>query len=150
MRRDWAKANADTLVHYLQAYIEGLRWALDPANKTEAIKLLADGLKLPPDVAERTYAIATDPAEGLAKDARFDVAGFENVLALRASFEGGTPARQTNTSTFPITTARSPAYDGGRKIRCSQAPVRTILATMTRHRQPRTRPSTHPHAVDRR
>jgi ABC-type nitrate/sulfonate/bicarbonate transport system substrate-binding protein len=92
VRRDWAKANPETLVHYLQAYIEGLRWSLDPANKAEAVKLLADGLKLPPDIAERTYAIAADPAEGLAKDARFDVPGFKNVLAMRAAFEGGMPS----------------------------------------------------------
>ena len=27
------EANEDTLVKYLQAYIEGVRWMLDPANK---------------------------------------------------------------------------------------------------------------------
>ena len=35
--RDWAKANSDTLVRYLRAYIEGCRWALDPTNRTAAI-----------------------------------------------------------------------------------------------------------------
>ena len=67
--RDWAKANSDTLVRYIRANVEGLRWAFDPANKAETIQLLADRLKLSPDVAVRTYAVATDPAEGLAKDA---------------------------------------------------------------------------------
>jgi ABC-type nitrate/sulfonate/bicarbonate transport system substrate-binding protein len=90
--RSWAKDNSEVLVRYLQAYIEGLRWALDPANKTEAVKLLAEGLKFPPDIAERSYAVAIDPAEGLAKDGRFDLEGFRNVLKLRAEFEGGTPA----------------------------------------------------------
>ncbi len=75
--RDWATKNSDTLVKYLQAYIEGLRWSLDPKNKDEAIKLLADGLKLPPDVAATTYAVAVDPKEGLAKDAKFDMKGFQ-------------------------------------------------------------------------
>src|SRR6185436_16904119 len=88
----WARANAATLVRYLHAYVEGLRWALDPAHKAEAVRLLAEGLKLPPDVAERTYALAADPAEGLAKDARFDLEGFKNVLALRARFSGAAPA----------------------------------------------------------
>jgi ABC-type nitrate/sulfonate/bicarbonate transport system substrate-binding protein len=90
--RSWGKENSDVLVHYLQAYIEGLRWALDPANKTEAVKLLADGLKLPPDIAARTYVVAIDPAEGLAKEARFDLEGFRNVLKLRAEFTGAAPA----------------------------------------------------------
>ena len=31
--RAWAKQNEDTLVKYLQAYVEGVRWSLDPANK---------------------------------------------------------------------------------------------------------------------
>ena len=32
-----------TLVAYLAACIEGLRWSLDPANRTAAIGLYADG-----------------------------------------------------------------------------------------------------------
>jgi ABC-type nitrate/sulfonate/bicarbonate transport system substrate-binding protein len=86
--RDWAKANSDTLVRYISAYVEGRRWALDPANKTEAIALLSDRLKLTPQVAAQAYAVATDPTEGMAKDARFDMAGFRNVLKLRAEIEG--------------------------------------------------------------
>src|SRR5947207_3814856 len=35
--RSWGAANADTLVKYVQAYIEGLRWTLDAKNKTEAV-----------------------------------------------------------------------------------------------------------------
>jgi ABC-type nitrate/sulfonate/bicarbonate transport system substrate-binding protein len=89
--RSWAKANPDVLVKYMQAYIEGLRWSLDPKNKDEAIKLLTDGLKLPPEVAAATYAVATDPADGLAKDAKFDMEGFKNVLKLRADWTGAVP-----------------------------------------------------------
>jgi ABC-type nitrate/sulfonate/bicarbonate transport system substrate-binding protein len=80
----WAKANEDTLVKYLQAYIEGVRWTLDPANKEQAIRLLMERLKLPEDVATQAYAIATDPAEGFAKDSALDLEGFRNVLKLRA------------------------------------------------------------------
>ena len=49
--RAWAKANEDTLVKYLQAYIEGVRWTLDPQNKAQAIGLLKERLKLADDVA---------------------------------------------------------------------------------------------------
>lgn len=86
--RSWGAANADTLARYLQAYVEGLRWGTDPKNKDEMIKLYVDNLKLPEPVAARTYAIAADPAEGLAKDAKFDLDGFKNVLKLRASMTG--------------------------------------------------------------
>src|SRR5213079_2815985 len=37
--RGWATANAGTLVAYLAACVEGLRWSLDPANKDAAIRL---------------------------------------------------------------------------------------------------------------
>jgi ABC-type nitrate/sulfonate/bicarbonate transport system substrate-binding protein len=88
--RAWAEKNADTVVRYVQAYVEGLRWSLDPANKQEAIKLLVDGLKLSPELAARCYEIEADPATGLSRDAKFDMEGFKNVLRLRAEFEGGT------------------------------------------------------------
>src|SRR6516164_10148461 len=78
--REWAKANSDTLVRYISAYIEGRRWALDPANKAEAIALLAERLKLAPQVAAQSYAVATDPTDGIAKDAKLDMDGFKNVL----------------------------------------------------------------------
>ena len=86
--RDWAKANSDTVVRYIRAYVEGRRWALDPANKAEAIQLLVDRLKLSPEVAAQSYAVAADPADGIAKDAKLDMVGFRNVLKLRAEIEG--------------------------------------------------------------
>jgi ABC-type nitrate/sulfonate/bicarbonate transport system substrate-binding protein len=92
--RAWARANEDVLVKYLQAYVEGVRWSLDPANKEKAIRFLMDRLKLAEDVATRSYEIATDPADGLAKDAMLDLEGFRNVLKLRATQAGnwgGTP-----------------------------------------------------------
>ncbi len=89
--RSWAKEHPDTLVKYLQAYIEGLRWSLDPKNKDAATALLAERLKLTPDIAAQCYALTADPVNGPAKDGKFDMAGFKNVLALRAKFEGGTP-----------------------------------------------------------
>lgn len=86
--RPWAKANADTLVRYIRANIEARRWLLDPANKAEVVKLLADRLRLTPEIAMRSYAVITDPTDGFAKDAKFDLEGFKNVLKLRAEIEG--------------------------------------------------------------
>jgi len=89
VRRAWAKDNADTLVKYLQATIEGLRWVFDQQNKAEAIALLAERLKLPQDIAALSYESTKD---GFDRDAAIDMAGVKNVLKLRAQFEGGTPA----------------------------------------------------------
>ncbi len=87
--RAWAAENAGTLVAYLAAAIEGLRWSLDPANGTAAIGLYTDRLRLSADMAAETYAIAVDAVSGLARDAAFDLEGLKTVLRLRTAFEGG-------------------------------------------------------------
>jgi len=86
--RAWAQANGPVLERYLAAYVEATRWALDPANQAECVAMLAERLKLSPDVAEQTYRMLADPKSGLAPDARFNLEGFRNVLALRAEIEG--------------------------------------------------------------
>jgi ABC-type nitrate/sulfonate/bicarbonate transport system substrate-binding protein len=86
--RSWAEANASTLERYIAAYVEALRWALTPANRPESVELLAERLKIAPDIAAATYEVAADYVNGLALDARFDMEGFRNVLALRAELEG--------------------------------------------------------------
>jgi ABC-type nitrate/sulfonate/bicarbonate transport system substrate-binding protein len=92
--RSWARANEDTVVRYIQAYLEGLRWVKTPANKAESVALLVERLKLDPEVAGQCSDVVADPAGGYATDARLDVEGFKNVLKLRAEIEGqwgGTP-----------------------------------------------------------
>lgn len=86
--RAWAAAQGEVLARYLQAYILGLRWALDPANRAAATALLEKHLRLQPDVAAATYAMAADPVTGIATDGALDSAGFANVLRIRAEVEG--------------------------------------------------------------
>jgi ABC-type nitrate/sulfonate/bicarbonate transport system substrate-binding protein len=86
--RSWAPANSELMMRYIRGYVEGLRWALDPANKAEASKLLAERLKLPLDIATLSYEIATHPVDGFARDAAFDIEGLRSVLKLRAEIEG--------------------------------------------------------------
>jgi ABC-type nitrate/sulfonate/bicarbonate transport system substrate-binding protein len=85
--RAWAQRNGETLERYLAAYVVALRWALDPANRAEAVAMLVSNLKLPPDVAERTYQLLSEPDFGFAPEARLNLAGFRNMLALRAEIE---------------------------------------------------------------
>ena len=87
--RAWGMANEDTLVKYVQANVEGLRWALDPKNKAEAIVLLVERLKLPEEIAALAY---DDTKNDFSRDGAVDMEGVKNVLKLRAQFEGGTPA----------------------------------------------------------
>jgi ABC-type nitrate/sulfonate/bicarbonate transport system substrate-binding protein len=87
--RAWGQANSDTLVKYLQAYVEGLRWSFDPKNKAEVVALLVERLKLPEDIA--TSAFDSTKAD-FDREGMINVEGVKNVLKLRAQFEGGTPA----------------------------------------------------------
>jgi ABC-type nitrate/sulfonate/bicarbonate transport system substrate-binding protein len=86
--RSWAKANADALERYIAAYVDATRWSLDSANKAAATSLLMEHFKLDPKVADGTWELLADTKFGLARDARFDMQGFRNVLALRAEIEG--------------------------------------------------------------
>jgi len=96
--RGWGKANSDTLVKYLEAYVEGLRWSFDPKNKSEAIGLLVERLKLPEDIAALSYEATKNEFN---RDGAIDMDGVKNVLKLRAQFEGGTPASPEKSLDLP-------------------------------------------------
>ena len=122
--RGWAHANADTLAAYLAACIEGLRWVLDPANQAEAVKLTAERLNVPADIAAEIHAAASDPVNGLATDAAFDLEGFKTVLKLRAGFEGRPRRRRKIFRSFiPPAGTRRPL---------SLTPNKGILAAMSK------------------
>lgn len=86
--RSWASQNASALERYIAAYIEGSRYAMDPAHRAEMVKLLEDRFKLPSAVAAQSYEALMTPGFGLATDARLNREGFGNVLSLRAEMEG--------------------------------------------------------------
>jgi len=85
--RAWAHDNGEALERYLAAYVQAVRWIRDRDNRSEAVALLVEKLKLDRKIAERTYDLLVVPASGFTPDARFDVEGFRNMLALRAEIE---------------------------------------------------------------
>ena len=54
VRRAWARDNAATLQNYLAAFVEALRWSLDPQNHAAAVAILVDKLKLTQAMAEKS------------------------------------------------------------------------------------------------
>ena len=87
--RAWVESHGALLERYIAAYVESLRWVRRPENRAECAAILMEKLNVSREVAERTYTLLVDPARGFTPDARFDMEGFRNLLALRAEIEGG-------------------------------------------------------------
>jgi ABC-type nitrate/sulfonate/bicarbonate transport system substrate-binding protein len=86
--RSWIRSNGPLLERTIAGYVESLRWVRRPENRAECVAILMRTLKIPRDVAGRTYQVLVDPIRGFTPDARFDMEGFRNLLALRAEIEG--------------------------------------------------------------
>jgi len=74
--RSWAESHRDLVIGYLRAWLEALRWARDPANREEAIDLLAAEQKISRDRA-------ADRLVQLPRDGAFNMAGLQSALDLR-------------------------------------------------------------------
>ena len=86
-RRQWAAEHRAEMVGYIKAYLAGLDWLFDTANKQAAIAVLRKNLpKMVPELAEKTYAVLLDPARGFARKAEIDVEGIKTILALRSEY----------------------------------------------------------------
>lgn len=87
--RKWARNHADALVGFIAGYVTAVRWMRSPAHKEQVIELLRAHSRLPASIATRMYERITATADPFYEpDARLDIAGFQNVLKLRAEFEG--------------------------------------------------------------
>ncbi len=77
--RDWAQKNRDTVVAYLRAWLKGMAWVKDPANRDAAIKLTGAELKLNPNQAQESV-------EELSTTGTLNLPGLQIVLDLRNQF----------------------------------------------------------------
>jgi ABC-type nitrate/sulfonate/bicarbonate transport system substrate-binding protein len=92
VRRSWAKEHRDELVAFLRAWLAGARWALDPANREEALRLIATDQGLTPQAAAGRL---TD----LSANGALNLAGLQSVLDLRIRF-GLTPPLGPSLSSY--------------------------------------------------
>ena len=79
VNRAWAQSHRDVLVRFLRAWLAGMRWVIDPANRDEAVKLVAADLKFSP-------AAAAERVGELSQNGSLNLAGLESVLNLRTQF----------------------------------------------------------------
>ena len=55
VNRAWGRQHQDLLIRFLKAYRQAVQWFEDPANRAEAVDLLATASKSDPKDADRTY-----------------------------------------------------------------------------------------------
>jgi len=77
--REWAEKNRNTLIAYLRAWLKGMSWVKDPANRETAIKTVGTELKLNPKEAQESV-------EELSKTGNLNLHGLQVVLDLRNQF----------------------------------------------------------------
>ena len=81
VHRPWAQSHKELLSRYLKAQAQAADWLYQPANKQEAIKVLADTVKLSNDVATKTYEDYIEKGQGqiVTKGAKVDLEGLKNM-----------------------------------------------------------------------
>lgn len=80
--RAWAKNNEDVLLRVLRAHVASMNWLYDPANRNEGVKLLAEYVKVPEDVAGEVFDLITKKTKLFSPQGRFDLEGYRVVLQL--------------------------------------------------------------------
>ncbi len=93
MLRSWAHNHEVQLDGYIKTYVSALRWLTQPGHRDQGIDSLRRHLDLSLSVANKAFDQLIDPVTGFSPDARLDMEGVANMLAIRAETEGagGTP-----------------------------------------------------------
>jgi ABC-type nitrate/sulfonate/bicarbonate transport system substrate-binding protein len=79
VNRSWAESHREDLMRFLRAWLAGVRWVKNPPNREEALKLVAEELKL-----NRQAAI--ESVDELSPTGSLNLAGLQSVLDLRVQF----------------------------------------------------------------
>jgi ABC-type nitrate/sulfonate/bicarbonate transport system substrate-binding protein len=98
-RRQWAEANRPTVVAFIRAFLEAVRWLYEPANRDAAFAIYS---RYQPDAAPNSaataYGVLFDPKLGFPADGRMDLPGLQKVIELRARY--GRPRKTLDRSLF--------------------------------------------------
>ena len=79
VNREWGQKNRDTLVSYLRAWLKGMVWVKEPANREAAVKMVGAELKLNPKQA-------AESVDELSPTGNLNLPGLQVVLDLRNQF----------------------------------------------------------------
>jgi ABC-type nitrate/sulfonate/bicarbonate transport system substrate-binding protein len=77
---DWVAAKPEAAHGFAKGWLQGVAWLYDPANRAEAEKLLADGLKITPEIAAQTYDQLVRDNKVYPRDGKIDPAALRAVI----------------------------------------------------------------------
>jgi len=80
-REDWYKEKPDVARRFVQAYVAITAWLYDPANRAEAVQILAEQTRMDPKYAERTYQQLVVDTKIFPANPRFDPKHVEQAYA---------------------------------------------------------------------
>jgi ABC-type nitrate/sulfonate/bicarbonate transport system substrate-binding protein len=81
VRREWAKTNKDTIVRFLRAQADAMRFIHDPKNRDEVAKTIAEGTHVSQEIVNQLVDTYADPKmRVLPKQGELDMASFNNLL----------------------------------------------------------------------
>jgi ABC-type nitrate/sulfonate/bicarbonate transport system substrate-binding protein len=84
-RRSWAANHEVSLVAFIRAYRDAVRWLKQPTNREDACRLLIQHQpQMSAPLAAEACAVLLDPLTGFFDDVRLDAAGVQAVIDLRA------------------------------------------------------------------
>jgi ABC-type nitrate/sulfonate/bicarbonate transport system substrate-binding protein len=87
VRRDWAEAHGEQLTGFVRAFLQAVRWTLDPANRDALIGMLKRHLPaLGADQAAAAARALQRPKSILTPDMPLNIPGIRTVLALRSRY----------------------------------------------------------------
>jgi NitT/TauT family transport system substrate-binding protein len=76
----WAQTHTTLLVAFLKGYLTGLRWLYNPANKAQAVRILAQATNTNPDDGAKSYDQFFVQLKAFSRDGRSSSADFQKVL----------------------------------------------------------------------
>jgi ABC-type nitrate/sulfonate/bicarbonate transport system substrate-binding protein len=81
----------DKATAFIEAYLDGLDWVLDPANDADARTILSSRMpQIKPKAMDAVMKSLTSPASGLTPHGAVLPKGMDQVIALRSNYGGGT------------------------------------------------------------
>ena len=101
--KPWYTANQDTVVKFLHGWAEATDWLTDPKNKAEAVKVLAERMKVEEKYAAQAYRVFVEEVKGFAPKGRLNLDAVRQAAANQKIIGGTVPgdvAKYVDTSVW--------------------------------------------------